>query len=366
MAKIKVALGRFYNAKFCTIEKAKEIIWTLDFRDIEIMCRLGNGTSLNTYVFHDENEKLANTSSEKYPAELYFEVIAYKLIDVNDVIASELSNHNLEAREKVYKEILVHEESLISALNYAAGMLGLRLSPELVKLPIFDIEHKYVFISNKLFSLESSLAIQVKKDINFLAPGKEKLSLKMESLKLEDKDPLKKSIECLTWFLRAWGTEDYVLKFVSFFTALEPIIPLFDREEKKKYKIAKAKLLEMLKSQEKEDKDLTLFINRIHLPISLSKRFENWAKQIQLDGWENDIVDFERFYKIRNQLLHQGDSSIAKTPFATNKDLEELETLTHKYANWALYNKRNINPIIHAGKAIIKAAVNFKIDSSIE
>jgi hypothetical protein len=364
MKKVKIGLGRFYNAKFCELSGCESIIWEQQLHDVEVISRLGRNTNnilWGQFTFYKEpgqNQPEVYPGPDKFPAELYFEVTAYRWIEIDDCFADRLFENDADARDEVYKHEAFKNE-MQQALNYTAGMLGLQVNPELVRIPIFDLDLKYIFKGNDTYSVQTGFGLEVPQTINIKNSKPGKIKLEISSLKIEED----KASECLAWLLRGWTADDYVLKFISFFTALEPVIPTAQKSDTEKFKSIKISLQKFVEQKyENEDKEnLFSFLKNLSMPVSIVKRFEQWAREIKLENWENDITDFRRLNKIRNWLLHRGDSSIANEPHATNEDLQRLEFISKKYVGWALYGKRNTKPLNKIGKTIISATANFNI-----
>jgi hypothetical protein len=153
-----------------------------------------------------------------------------------------------------------------------------------------------------------------------------------------------KASEILGWLLRAWAANDSVLKFISLFTPLESVIPKIPRESKEFAK-NKNKLLHIIKEncKDQDQKSLTKLVKELQAsPPSLAKRFENWASNAALKGWENDIKAFNRFSRMRNVLLHQAHAEVEFKVVVTPKDVLTLEDIAERYISLALFANANI------------------------
>lgn len=77
---------------------------------------------------------------------------------------------------------------------------------------------------------------------------------------------------------------------------------------------------------------------------SLGSRFEAFAKDVKLPGWEQDLVAFKRFNKIRNGLFHRGDREVQLIfrPTASQEGVDfevesrHLEDLVERYVCFRL------------------------------
>lgn len=375
MAKVKIALARFYNAKFIELKENGDVVWELWVKDIEVVCRLSKETTYSrwgsiTLDISDkdgktnEKEAIKYPSPEKMPTDLIFEVIAYKWIEIDDDLAAKLYRKDLKARETVLKQFERYKNEMEQALNYSAGSLGLRVNAELVCVPIYDVDQRYLFLNKATYAIQTGFGIEIRQTVKIEHSGTGRITLKEEALKLEGKNKLERAAECLAWFLRGWAAEDYVLRFISFFTALEPIVPPPLKSDTEKFRSARKRVSKLVKRHaRKEDKALLAFLKDLKASVSLTTRFNRVATEAKLDNWESDIVAFKRFYEIRNNLLHRGDASIASEPLVNNEDLRGLEFIAQKYVRYLLYNKRKSMPLNKSDKTTIWSTANFVLDS---
>ncbi len=54
-------------------------------------------------------------------------------------------------------------------------------------------------------------------------------------------------------------------------------------------------------------------------------------------GWENDIIAFRKFNRIRNSLVHQGNSNLDLQVPVSEDEVRQLEDLAERYVSLALF-----------------------------
>lgn len=375
MAKqIKIALARFYNAKFVTLDNREELVWVQEYKDMKVTARLSKTTSYskwgpvtldNSQEKDSSSEKYLVPGPEKYPAELYFEVIAYKLVDVTDEQYKLIYAENLDERNNLMKRFNEYEPEMRKAIEYCGGMLGLRITRELVSIPIFNVDQRYIFINEETYFVQSGFVIQVRSSVSITHTGDLPIHHSLKKLKLLGKNIENKATECLGWLLRGWSSEDYVLRFICFFTALEFILPSSQEIKSKRFNLIREKLISLIEESnimnEFKSENLDLFIFKNPPSVSLLSRFYKLASDAKLDNWEKDIENFKTYHKIRNALLHRGDSTFVKFPNLESEALTGLELLSQKYIRFLLYGTRKEIQSNTSNKAIVSIAGNFKL-----
>lgn len=373
MKKIKIAFARFYNAKFAKLNTQEEIVWEFTYQDLQVVARLSNTTSFSIWgpnIRGESNKKSIDPGPDKYPAELYFEVMVYKTVELTKEKFDSLQTGNTGQIAELRMHVKPFEQQMKQALDYCAGMLGARVHPELVALPIFDVDQHYIFMNENYYNIQGGFVFRVKSNVEITATQKGKIQHDVGQLKLQhqneltDADKLNVASESLGWLLRGWSSDDYVLRFISFFTALEPILPPATIINKKDFTEKRRKLINLISNsvlaQEITEDMLDQFLLTHRLRPSLHDRFKLIASEAKLPGWEKDINDFKTFNKVRNDLLHRGDFPMAKEPHIDHSTLKSFEALVHKYVNYLLYGITKPVQANYTGKSIISISANFK------
>src|SRR2546428_4300191 len=75
-------------------------------------------------------------SPEIFPADLYTELVATQVIEVEDALATAFYGRDKAARDEMLRRAEEKQKLFTSALDYTAGVLGLRLHHLLVSTPI--------------------------------------------------------------------------------------------------------------------------------------------------------------------------------------------------------------------------------------
>ena len=375
MKQIKIALARFYNAKFVEMQSREEIVWEQMYRELKVIARLSKTTSYCTcgpvtLKITEKEDPSSGQSAyvhpgpEKYPAELYVEIMAFKFIEVTDQQHDLLQSGHKQTIAELLKQFTLHEPEMKDAIDYCAGMIGLRVNPELVTIPIFEVDQRYLFMNEKYYAVQAGLVVQTRSVVNIIHEREGSIAHNIDNLKLEKTRKVQKATDCLSWLLRGWSAEDYVLRFISFFAALEFVMPAINRADSKIFYDIRTKLLSLINESDlqheltPENHDLFLF--KHPPPVSLIDRFKELAAKAKLNNWEKDIEEFKEYNSIRNAILHRGDPAIAKQPHVDNKILKSFEVLAQKYIRYILYGSRKNIPANTSAKAIVFFSSNFK------
>jgi hypothetical protein len=147
--------------------------------------------------------------------------------------------------------------------------------------------------------------------------------------------------------LRAWDAEDPTLRFVSLFIPLEIVVKKFIKINKVPIEIdiwdkQRKEILKIVQQTSIDNKEMVSFLNGLQKPSpSISKGFEKLAEDSKLQGWEQDIIAFNKFNRMRNDLVHAGKTVEAKIS-VTENEVRTLEDLTSKYVSYTLYGDAKI------------------------
>ena len=359
MEKVKVGVGRLYNAKACTILGGKEFSCRFILGNIEVLATIGPNMrhlvmALKIYPAYPKDKKPSEhitrervyeyPSPDIFPSDVYLELVATQMIDVKDDLAKAYFDKDLKARNKILEIAKQGEPAFKKALDYVAGILGLRLHYLLVSIPIIEQLYAYrkkgdpySLVSKHKITVTDSYNLDIKE---FVRTAKERLPNLVRGWKVD------KASEILAWLLRAWVTEDSALKFVSLFTALECVIPSLKEENNlNKLKKNRKKILSLVKEHVngQEQRELIKLVSGFQISApSLANRFEKWASIAELPGWESDILAFKRFSRMRNFLLHAGEEIFELKINITPNDVRTLEDLTERYVSLALFGDAKV------------------------
>jgi len=357
MQSVEVGLLRLYNAQGFHLRGGDEIVVTFVIGAIQVRAYLGPNPRHQVPTMQlgppepvepENPEKKSRAKpqdippADKFPADFYTELVAIKKIRVDDEIATAFRDRNAAARDEVLERVEQERGSLTKALDFVAGVLGLRYHYLLVRTPIMEYPLAYR-------GAGASYAFGASLSIRFLPAhewdiSKDGLAVAKSWIpRLRDEWDWEQASEVLSWLLRAWSAEDPILEFVSLFIPLECVIPGstpdtdFWQQEKKS-------LLEIVRKEAsgQERKKLAAFVKKLTPPpASLSARFGEWARQAALPSWEEDVDTFRRFNKIRNELLHAGKVGSKSRVKPGEDDARALEMIAARYVSLALFGDAN-------------------------
>ena len=360
MKKVRVGLGRLYNAHACSLLGRKEIDMGFHFGAIDVHAYVGPKTRhivLAMKVGPDKpiDEKLRSShvtrergydvpSPEIFPADLYAELVATQLLEVEDALATAFYDRDDTARKEMLRRAREQKALFTSALDYTAGVLGLRLHHLLVSTPILEQCYAY---RRKGEPYAFSIVLQVKNigAYQFDATDEGVGAVKKRLPQLQPKWRWEKAAEVLAWLLRAWAAKDSVLKFVSLFTPLECVIPGVPKNELDEWEKNRKAILALVKehAEVQDRKNLTGFLTGLRVPPQpLAERFGNWAAKAALPGWKNDVTAFRKFSKMRNSLLHAGQPDVEFRITVEPDDVRTLEDIAERYVSLALFGDANV------------------------
>lgn len=240
---IRIGLGRLYNADGFSLTGREELLLPFPLSSIAVEVYLGPNPRhiIGTFTVGPRQPQDSNAgesisreyfvpSPEKYPADFYTEFVAVSGIEMNDAIAAAFHAQDQGAREEVLRRAEVERPSLTKALDFVAGIIGLRLHYLLVRTPI--TEQVYAYRDSGPYALSMGLPVTVTESHDLDVSDKELAVIRTKMPKLLAKWTWQKASEILAWLLRAWSAEDSVLRFVSLFIPLECVIPNLSATER--------------------------------------------------------------------------------------------------------------------------------------
>ncbi len=284
-------------------------------------------------------------SPELFPADLYVELIASQEASVEDELAAAFYSKKSEARDKVLRIAEGQKALFDSALDYVAGVVGLRLNYQFINKPIdsqcFAYRRKgepYAFS----FSIEHTTLEACQLDLSESTKPDFKGRFPRPTRDWQD------SSKVLAWLLRAWSASDPIQRFVSLFIPLECVIPPIPKAELKASEWGKQRTALLALANAHEDKSerkrLTGLVGTALTSPPLIQRFTHWATNAALPGWKDDIIAFKRFYQMRNHLVHRGTSAVELRVTLESKDVKSLEDITERYVSLAILGEANVYP----------------------
>lgn len=147
----------------------------------------------------------------------------------------------------------------------------------------------------------------------------------------------------LHWLLKAWRERDHIAKFMYLFIPLEAVLPSADSTQPDSETELDA-IESLIKNSDAPNKDKLLqFIKRTKTKFSptLNARFEMFARENSIPGWELDVKAFRKFNRMRNLLLHTGNKNLS-SHINFEDNLRTLEDLVERYVSLALLGTANV------------------------
>ena len=304
-------------------------------------------------------------SSELFPADLYVELIASQKIKLEDAVVDGFYAKDEKAQSEVIRRASQLEELFTSALDYAAGILGLRLHHTLVALPIHDQCFAYRG-KGDLYACSVMFELTVPDEFKLKVGDKDGKATRRALPPLVKGRDWKEAADILAWLLRAWCAKDSVLKFVSLFASLECVVPARLEDRSVVWEKERKAILGLVKKhgRDLDQKNLVKFAIGLKMPSpSISERFEGWATKEALKGWKNDIVAFKKFIRMRNLLLHAGKSGVEFRVSIGESDMRSLADIAERYVSLALFGDADVyqsasRPINKNPESQIRITVN--------
>lgn len=355
MQKIKVGYSRLYNAGACELMGRDYVAFNFRFDKVSVEAYIGprakhivmTGTIAPPEpIVKTEPRKPTRArgrefpSPELFPADLYVELIASQEAPVEDELAAAFYSKKSEARDKVLGIAENQKVLFNNALDFVAGVIGLRLNHQFIDKPIdsqcFAYRRKgepYSFS----FPFQITTLETCKLDLSEGAIPDFKKRFPLPTRNWQ------RASEVLAWLLRAWSTTDPVQRFVSLFIPLECVIPAIPKSELSASEWGKRRtvLIAMVKANtDKSHRASLLAMIKVSPPLNL--RFTRWATKAALQGWEKDVAAFERFYEMRNGLVHRGLSGVELRVTLEPEDVRSLEDITERYVSLGLFGEANV------------------------
>jgi hypothetical protein len=119
----------------------------------------------------------------------------------------------------------------------------------------------------------------------------------------------------LFWLIRAWAEREIISKFNALFIPLEMVLEGIQGEMPEDQRLQVEKLQTLIDNcggEDKEKEALKSLLDRLvkSQRPSLIDRFNLFAEDAKMPGWEKDIKAFKKFNRIRNSLVHRGDPNV--------------------------------------------------------
>ncbi|GER79113.1 MAG: hypothetical protein M5U11_00100 [Anaerolineales bacterium] len=356
MAIERVGYRRLYDSIGCSLSDREELEFGFGIQGYDVMVYIGHrprrgiviSSDSGKYVFPDGISPMGkwqyfkNPADSDYPRNFFTEIQCIKSIEVPTELSEKFHN---DKKSGAHNEIIkLAEKDISNFRNIAAlvaGIIGLRFHPqfvlELINENVFAIRDE----EDWAYRITGSW-LQMLEELSLKPTGVEAIQNTFKGVEKAQPSAHEFAIAVFRWILRAWSERDGVSKFLALFTPLEIALgkvskdDITDNQQEKRFN--KIKVL-ISNSNEDEKEELLAYLEhleKLHQP-GLALRFEALANEAKLNGYENDIVAFGKFNKIRNSLLHRGNPNIKLTVSVGEEDTQQLEDLVERYISWILF-----------------------------
>lgn len=359
MKTVRIGYGRLYNALGCSLLGGEEVLLTFSLGAIHVGAYVGANprhivAAVTIGPAEPKDAKARGRvspargyelpSPEKHPADLYTELVATEAIEVDDALAAAFHGRDKAARDEILRRAKERESSLATALHYVGGILGLRLHHLLVRTLITEQHYAYRE-KGAPYAFSASVPFRTIATREWDVSDEGLTATSTQMPKLRRGWTWERAAEVLAWLLRAWAAEDPVSEFVSLFIPLECVIPRLPIAENNPWDQKQRAVLAIIEAEAAAQKrnELSKFVTDMRPPPpSLASRFQKWATDAALPGWEIDVATFPRFNKVRNSLLHAGKTGAKLRIAVRADDIRTLEDIAARYVSLALFGDAHV------------------------
>ena len=361
-----VGYRRLYDSMGCSLSNQEELNFNTKIGDIEVVVYMGSKpkrgivvyTNVGKYIVPGEISPMGNMEYQKdaalssYPRKFFTEVQCIKQIEVPEELSLSFHNSDSDANDKILKLAEKEIEGFKETADLVAGIIGLRFHRQFVLEAIN--ENIFAIKTHDDWATQiNGPVVEMLEELKLNEIGIKGLPSILSELDKTSIEARESGMSIFGWMLRAWVERDIISKFTALFIPLEIILTgygkdnEFDNQKLKEYE----KIRELISKYSEED--TALLLKLFDGPVqsqrpSLVSRFEELANEAKLVGFENHIVAFKRFNKIRNRLLHQGDPNVKLEVSIRDESLEQethqLEDLVERYVSWTLFRDQVVYP----------------------
>ena len=151
MKTIVVGFSRLYNAGMCELLGGENVAFNFHFDNVSVEAYIGHRPKHSVMSFEPGSPERAYTmrtnetmrlkgrialGKHLHPADLYVELIASQKAHVDDELAEAFYAKKTEARSAVLRLAEDQRALFDRALDYVAGVIGLRLNYQFINKPI--------------------------------------------------------------------------------------------------------------------------------------------------------------------------------------------------------------------------------------
>lgn len=365
MPKVKIGYRKLYIAVDCSITDKEEFEVRANFQEYEVLIYFGPKPKLGfthyisngKYIINEDGElpfvsmkSYPDVRESSYPYKFLTEISVTKEKQISDKENELLISKDQVIRERLLDEVRINSKIYIEIIDLFAGIIGLKFHPQFVledydgnPFVLMDEGEKHYSISGPAWRLLDGISLN--------KTGQKMMTEYLQNLNETEHKSISFGKVVLSWLLRSWQEDKLIPKFVSFFITLEALLKNYhgdkDWEEEKRKKNDRIKSI-LLDSSERDSQELLSYFEKlvINSQPSLTSRFEQLAKDKNLDGWEKDVKAFRKFNRMRNLLLHQAKDDVNLSILINDQEIKnltiQLEDLVERYVSIRLFGDMNV------------------------
>jgi len=293
----------------------------------------GSQARFGQYSYHGD------ATESSYPRSFFTEITCLRELEVPADLSETFHRNDPQANNELLQLVAKDEDEYRVVADLISGIIGLRFHPQFVMkllnenfIALRETDHAITLTSSPIQRLE---------ELKLSESGFEQISQLLPAIGTADEELTQSSGKILGWLLRAWIERDAISKFNSLFIPLEMVLEDTSGKIPEEHILQIEKIQELITTHAGEDKEqlktfLEILAKRQQPSLSIVDRFTNFAKEANMPGWENDVAVFKKFYRIRNGLIHHGNTNI-KLHIPIGEEIRALEDLSERYVNYALF-----------------------------
>lgn len=357
MKTVRIGARRLYDSMGCSIANQQPFNLVFPFGDhLQAELYMGNkpkfGITVETehddYIIPGAQMRLgsfayhADATQSAYPRNFFTEIICSQEEEISDELFAAFYRNDQEASQELLKRAETHKDEFNTVMDYLCGVLGLRFHPQFIQELLN--ENFVAFHNEQRAYNHASSSSQLLDSVQLNQRGIDIISHMFPELGKVEAKVAQKSGKILEWLIRAWAERDIIAKFNALFIPLEMILDDISGVLSADLRTHIQALQDFIQAQGGEETErLSNSLKEVTSKIrpSLIDRFNEFADQAKMPGWENDKTAFKMFNRIRNGLLHRGDPNV-KIHVPVGVEVQALEDLTERYVSYYLFGDTNV------------------------
>lgn len=345
-----LGIRRLYDALGCNVQEGQAIHITGNIADGKnVSVYIGPTPPLGVmtleadqYGIPGKKSKIINTNID-YESDCYLEIVISFEYEVNEEIRNGILAKDKGVREELLSVMNKNTPLFEKLIDSISGIIGLKLHRQFVLKPL--IENPLILSGPEPVSSFSGPSVEILETITLNDNASSILDNYIKALEGTSEATLAKAGGVFHWLVKAWRERDPIAKFIYLFIPLEGILQLDTDIPNVAHSNIKA-LEELVENSESDSKEQLLsfleFTKKKYGP-TLNARFEEFAKNSGVPGWETDVVVFKKYNRMRNLLVHAGRKDI-RTHINIQEETRTLEDLVERYISVAYLGSHDVYP----------------------